>query len=237
MASPQKENGYTAISNEIMERIIASSLNGTELACVLFILRKTYGYQKKEDEISLSQFTKAIPVSKQSIVSALNNLQLVKIIRLVKKGNSQNCSNLWVFNKDYDDWQLVKKYRLVKISNSTSKDFYKQLVKKPLHTKETIQKKYTKEISQLTNLLYNLIKENNPTFKEPNINSWSEHIDKMIRLDKRTEAQIEYVIKWCQADSFWKANILSTQKLRDKFDTLVAQIKRNKDNSKGITII
>ncbi|WP_289445342.1 replication protein, partial [Klebsiella pneumoniae] len=78
------------------------------------ILRKTYGYNKKEDEISLSQFQKVIPVSKPSICKALNNLQLVNIIKLVKKGKSKNSSNLYCFNKNYDEWQLVKKSKLVK---------------------------------------------------------------------------------------------------------------------------
>ena len=59
----------------------------------------------------------------------------------------------------------------------------------------------------------------------------------MRRIDKRTPEQIEFTIKWCQQDSFWQANILSTKKLRDKFDTLVAQIKRNNNSSKGITVI
>lgn len=145
MANPQCENGYTKIANEIMEKIISSSLNGCEIAVVLYIIRKTYGFNKKEDEISLSQFLKAIPVSKPSICKALNNLQLVNIIKLVKKGKSKNSSNLWLFNKNYDSWQLVKKSKLVKKKKSTSKENDTQLVKKTLHTKEILQNKYTKE--------------------------------------------------------------------------------------------
>ena len=145
MASPQKENGYTAIANELLEKIVASGLNGTELACIFLVLRKIYGFHKYQDEIALSQFVKAIPVSKPTICKALSNLQLVKILKLVKKGNSLKSSNLWAFNKNYDEWQLVRKAKLVKKTKRTSKDFETQLVKKPLHTKETIQKKYTKE--------------------------------------------------------------------------------------------
>ena len=90
---------------------------------------------------------------------------------------------------------------------------------------------------ELATLLRDKIKENLPTFKEPNIDSWAKEIEKMRRIDKRTEEQIRYLIEWCQQDSFWQGNILSTKKLREKFDTLVAQIKRAKTNSKGITII
>ena len=148
MANPQKENGYTAIANEIMEAIVSSGLNGTEFAIILFLLRKTYGWNKKQDEISLSQFLKYIPVTKPTLCKALSNLKLVKIIKLVKKGKSRLCSNLWQFNKNYDEWQLVKKSKLVKKKKRTSKDFETQLVKKPLHTKDNIQKKsYKRNIS------------------------------------------------------------------------------------------
>ena len=152
MASPQKENGYTSIANELLEHIISSGLNGTELAIVLVILMKTYGFNKKQDQISISQFLTYIQVSKQSICSALEKLRSVKIITLLKKGNSVGSSNLWTINKDYDAWELVKKTRLVKkselvkFSNTTSQVFYKQLVKKTRHTKDII----TKDIIQKT---------------------------------------------------------------------------------------
>ena len=45
--------------------------------------------------------------------------------------------------------------------------------------------------------------------------------------DHRTPEQVAYVIRWCQADDFWQANILSASKLRDKFDQLVAKIRSN----------
>lgn len=89
---------------------------------------------------------------------------------------------------------------------------------------------------KLANLLKDLITNNTPTFKQPNINSWSEEVNKIHRLDKRTYEQIEYVIKWSQQDSFWQANILSPAKLRKQFDTLVAQIKRKHNNNLTIAI-
>lgn len=145
MANPQKENGYTAVANEILEALIRSGLNGTEYGIVLLLLRKTYGFHKKEDEISLSQFLNYIPVTKPSLCKALKNLQLVKIIKLVKKGKSINSSNQYAFLKNYDEWQLVKKSKLVKKKKRTSKGLDNQLVNKPLHTKETSTKERTQK--------------------------------------------------------------------------------------------
>jgi hypothetical protein len=79
---------------------------------------------------------------------------------------------------------------------------------------------------ELSELLLGLIMKNTPTFKSPNLNQWATHVRLMRERDDRTEEQIRFVIEWCQKDNFWQANILSTKKLREKFDTLVAQIKR-----------
>jgi len=149
MANPQKENGYTAIANEILERIVSSGLNGTELAIVLFVLRKTYGYQKIQDEISISQFEDNLPYTRRTILKAIKVLKLVNILTLVKKGDSRICSNLWAFNKNYDTWKLVSKLTRPK---GTSVKTGSQLVSKPIPTKESKEsntipsKKKTKKV-------------------------------------------------------------------------------------------
>lgn len=53
---------------------------------------------------------------------------------------------------------------------------------------------------------------------------WCLHIDRLIRIDKATETQILKVIDFAVTDSFWRTNILSTQKLREKFNTLHGQM-------------
>lgn len=146
MASPQKENGNTQIANEIIEALIGSGINGTEWSVVMLIIRKTYGWQKKQDQISLTQFLDNIPVSKWALCKALKKLQLVNIIRLVNKGNSKNNSNVYSFNKDYDSWSLVNKSRLVNKTTSTSQQNYsptsqQKLTHKRNYTKENNKKK------------------------------------------------------------------------------------------------
>jgi len=51
-------------------------------------------------------------------------------------------------------------------------------------------------------------------------------IDFMMRIDNRTEDDIVKIIDWCQKDSFWKSNILSTAKLREKYDQLSVKINQ-----------
>jgi len=74
---------------------------------------------------------------------------------------------------------------------------------------------------RLSELLFSLMRENNPGAKSPDFQEWGHSIDRAIRLDKRTPAEIERIIRWSQAHYFWHTNILSTAKLRKQFDTLV----------------
>ena len=67
MANPQKENGYTAIANEVLEQLVKAGLLGSELSMAIFVIRKTWGFQKKEDIISFSQFEKGLNISRMTI--------------------------------------------------------------------------------------------------------------------------------------------------------------------------
>jgi len=83
--------------------------------------------------------------------------------------------------------------------------------------------------------LYKKILENNPKHKKPDFQLWAKHIDLMLRNDKRDKHELKEIIDWCQADDFWKGNILSTKKLRAQYDQLLIKSKINKkptDNGK-----
>jgi hypothetical protein len=75
---------------------------------------------------------------------------------------------------------------------------------------------------ELASLLFSEIQKKekelklSPT-KEPNLQEWTQHIDRLIRIDGRTPERIRDVIEWCQHDPFWQHNIDSTRKLREKF--------------------
>lgn len=95
--------------------------------------------------------------------------------------------------------------------------------------KEEILYSQNSDEFRLSNLLYELVKKNNPKFKQPNLNNWCGYVDKMLRIDRRSVADIEAVIRWCQQDDFWHKNILSTDKLRKQFDKLYMNIPRSRN--------
>lgn len=89
---------------------------------------------------------------------------------------------------------------------------------------------YTYSSSQmlLAEKLRDLIIKNNLNAKVPSkLEQWANEIRLMIERDSRQEADIEKVIVWCQQDAFWKTNILSTKKLREKYDQLFLQMRRH----------
>jgi hypothetical protein len=84
---------------------------------------------------------------------------------------------------------------------------------------------------RLSEFLLEKIITRNPNHKRPNIQAWAKDIDLMIRIDKRSPEGIQRVIEWCQADSFWQSNILSTAKLRKQFDQLSSKMPEVKKSS------
>ena len=84
---------------------------------------------------------------------------------------------------------------------------------------EKDEPEFPDEVHQLANHLADWIVRNGN--RKPNITkTWLQAIDRLIRIDGFTPAQIAEVITWCQQDEFWQANILSAPKLRKQFDQL-----------------
>lgn len=64
--------------------------------------------------------------------------------------------------------------------------------------------------------------------KRPTINkSWRDAARRLIDRDGRSPEQIMRAIDWCQDDDFWRSNILSMPKLREKYDQLRLAAQRN----------
>ena len=76
------------------------------------------------------------------------------------------------------------------------------------------------DVERLCSLLADRIEGNGA--KRPSITkAWRDAARLLLDRDGRTERQAAWIIDWCQADEFWRSNILSMPKLREKFDQLV----------------
>ncbi len=72
------------------------------------------------------------------------------------------------------------------------------------------------------------IRFNEPKFpqSEQQRQRWAKDIDLMLRLDKVEADDIAAVIEWCQRDGFWRSNILSGKKLREKYPQLLMKMNQ-----------
>ena len=101
----QTENGYTRIANEIVTEFSKLHLSGNEWQILWVVLRKTWGWNKKEDAISLTQFQELTKLSRPSVAEAIVKLVGKKVL-LVNKSKS---INVYSFNKLYQLWDSTKK--------------------------------------------------------------------------------------------------------------------------------
>lgn len=101
MASPQIKNGFTKIANELLEQLCNPGINGSEYRVLILVIRKTYGFQKKQDRISLSQFELFTGMKRAQAVETIKSLLEKKI--LIKQDGK------FAFNKNYEEWGVGKR--------------------------------------------------------------------------------------------------------------------------------
>lgn len=102
MASPQVENGYTKIANEILDALIAYRLPGEQMQVLLCIIRASYGWNDKEASITHQQISEQTGIKRQSVTRAVKALATKKLLNCNKK--AAKLHKCLIFNKDYDLW-------------------------------------------------------------------------------------------------------------------------------------
>ncbi len=103
--TPQLEDGYTRIADELLEALAYININGEARRVLDVIIRKTYGFNKKRDRISLSQFCLATGLQKPNVVRAIRKLVDINIV--IRTDNALGV--IYAINKKYSTWQSLSK--------------------------------------------------------------------------------------------------------------------------------
>lgn len=230
------------LPNSVIDELLAD-LTGAELKCYLYVLRKTKGWNKEEDAISVSQFMKVTGLSNRKVIDACE--RLVELGLLEQKIGSNKTKVFSV--KDYKT-SSSEESSLVKKVHSGSEESSLSVVKK-VHTQNnninnttknnntsssgknfqprTKAKKnvFSNDDLKAAEWIFHLIRKLNPSFKEPKFESWANDIRLMRERDNRTHKDICELFQWANQDRFWSVNILSPATLRAKWDQL--SMKRN----------
>lgn len=137
---PQLENGYTKIANELLEAIIRSDFSKRQIKVLLFILRKTYGFNKKTDDMTIQQIANGTDLHRPHASNALAELVAKKAV-LKRDGKFGYVLGI---NKNYTEWAPVpKRYAYQNGTPPVPKRYGPRT--KTVHTKETPQKTTPKE--------------------------------------------------------------------------------------------
>lgn len=139
MANPQVENGHTDIANDIMDALARTRIPGEARQVLDFIFRRTYGWHKKADDISLLQFSIGTGLSKPHICKVLKILLKMNLITQKGKGGitqkGKDITQTYTIIKDFEVWKPLPKKVIIT-----------QKGKKPLPNRDTTKAISTKAI-------------------------------------------------------------------------------------------
>lgn len=175
MANPQIEKGYIKISNEIYDALCKIRIPGEPRQLFDFIIRKTYGFNRKEALLTLDEFRITGISDKGNISRGLKKLQKMGVIIVTKRDNKSDC--FYSIQKDYDLWEpLAKKPKTIgKKADEPLSKLTKSFVKI-----DNVVKNDNEFIVRLNN-------ENSYDFenqKKPEGNEFSEEGESFVKIDK-----------------------------------------------------
>lgn len=121
MANPNLENGhYLQLSHEILERLIHCSVSGRELKAVLYVIRMTYGFKRKEAEISSLELSEALGIDQRDSRKVMVSLCEKRII--VKTSSHKGVRPpQYSLEKDWEKWDFGGRKTLPELVASRGK--------------------------------------------------------------------------------------------------------------------
>jgi len=136
-------NGHIDIAHDIAEALMRINLSSYQYRIMWCIIRKTWGWHKSKDKISLTQFEIMTGLERRHINKALKDLKDKNIIVI----DRNNYINIYKFNSHYNTWKVKTSADIgtsADISTKVVPIQAPELVPIEAHTeekKETIQKK------------------------------------------------------------------------------------------------
>jgi len=106
MANPQIENGHIRIANELWDAMTRAELTTREYQVLMAILRKTYGWGKKSDAVSVKQIMELTGMDMASYVTTI--VQRLEQRRIVSASHKHGCTTVYTPNKDYEQWLIAE---------------------------------------------------------------------------------------------------------------------------------
>jgi len=140
---------HTQLSNDFIDEYM-NKLSGSETKVFIAISRKTIGWHKETDKISISQIMEITGLSNRCVIDSLKKLEAFGLIKIERRKDTKMMNHINEYTINYEESSLSK---VKKVHKGCEKNG-NMGCEKSSHTKETI----TKETKQK--------KEKPPTFQQ-----------------------------------------------------------------------
>lgn len=151
-----------------------------------------------------------------------------------------DCEYFWSesLNQRLHEHEIAKEKRRIDGAKGGRPKKQTEQIEVPIEDKPTPKEvTFSAEVESITDSLCRKLRENNEKAKLPaDLKKWNSAIDALHRIDGYEFDVIEKVCNWSQDNSFWKQNILSAPKLREKFAQLLLAMQedeRKKTNAES----
>jgi len=162
MANPQKEKGGTIIASEVMEALCKFRIPGEVRQIVDVVIRQTWGWNKKEDWISNSQFVEKTGMRKGNVCRSLSKAITHRLV--IQSDNGYR------FNKDYESWLSFERTVIISATKVIKKD--NKLLSK---VRDTI---YTTNNTLQNTITHTVIQSDNKYLED-----WKKYVGTTLRKD------------------------------------------------------
>ena len=108
--NPPRESGNRQICNCVYQPLIRAGLTASEYKICLFVIDKTWGFNKNYDTVAAGQFQEATGLSERMVRKVTHDLKRKRIVYFEPSKRVQRGSpfNQYLFNKHYDTWLVDK---------------------------------------------------------------------------------------------------------------------------------
>ena len=220
--------GFVAIQRSIMESPIYKDSDAVHLW-----LHLTLKANHKDNEFMMNgvmvKVNRGQLITGRSSLAEATGIHNSKIQRLLKTfekiglieqhtNNRNRRITLLSYDEENESEQQVNNTRttdehLVNTNNNVNNE-------NNVNKSSSQKNKFSDEDMKAASWIFSKIKSMDDSIKDPNMESWANTVRLMRERDKLSHRDICRVFDWANKDSFWRVNILSPSKLRDKYSDL-----------------
>ena len=234
---------FTMLDNRLIDDGIIGDLTGSELKVYLVILRKTVGYHKLDDKISISQIEKITKLSRPSVIKALTALkQKGLIVQTVCVKNHINGYGIPLNNDDLEEELTENRGEtgkdILPVENDSSKNNLLLLAESSKKTLPEVVKKFNPQNKEINNINKLYISSNDDTVEQAQpITKTTTSTTKKINKTKNTKntelyLEIERYYKNIYTGVFGRTPVLNYGRVRKQIKAILnsgATVEQVKD--------